>query len=78
MAKTYVATSIGPNHDIDIQVDGQGGITGWVLKGEVNYGEMGRGEILDIWPLLTPDQRATLQGIYDWMRQAFNDHFIGP
>lgn len=77
MAKTYTAQSVNPNHDIDVNVDDAGNITGWTLSAEVNFGAMGRTEELDIWPLLTPAQKETLQTAYNRMREIFRKHLLG-
>lgn len=80
MAKTYTATSVEPNHDIDVQVDDSGNITSWIVKGEVDYSNgvdtIRRGGSVDVWPQMNPGEKATLKLAYDKMVQRFNDAFL--
>jgi hypothetical protein len=77
MAKTFVAQSVGRNHDWDFSVDEDGNITAFVVRSEVNYGTMGMTEQLDLWPLLDERQKAKLQRGYDQVAKAFNAYFLG-
>ncbi len=76
MAKTYTAQSVGKNHDWDFSVDEDGKITALTIKGEVNYGEMGKMESLDIWPALNATQKSRLQQAFDQAGQWFNNQFL--
>jgi len=78
MAKTYVAQSVGKNHDWDFSVDEAGQITGLNISAEVDYtGDVRRGEVLDIWPVLNATQKAQIQTAYDLVAQWFNAQFLG-
>lgn len=76
MAKTYTAQSVGKNHDYDFSVDNDGKITKLAIKAEVNYGEMGREEKVDVWGELTQGEKNETQRLYDIHAQLFNAHFL--
>lgn len=75
--KTYTAQSVGPNHDWDFVTDDQGAITALNIQGEVNYGEMGRTETINIWPALNQTQKDQLQVAYNQIAQYFRNQFVG-
>ena len=75
--KTYTAQSVSKNHDWDFSVDDDGNITKLVIKSEVNYGEMGMMEELDIWKLLNESQKSQMQSIYNKVAQVFNKQILG-
>lgn len=79
MVKTYTAQSVGKNHDWDFTVDEDSGqITSLKISAEVDYtGGVRRGEVLDIWSVLTNTQKAKIQSAYDNARQWFNNQFLG-
>ena len=76
MVKTYTAQSIAANHNWQFVFADGGEISGLVIKGEVNYGSMGKVETLDIWPHLTPAQQAQIQNAYNAVRTWFNKQFL--
>ncbi len=77
MGKTYTAQSVSRNHDWDYTVDDNYNITALVIRAEVNYGEMGRVESLDVWPLLNPGEKTVAQQAYNRVKQIYDAHFLG-
>jgi len=76
MAKIYTAQSVAANHNWQFVFSDGGDISGLVIKGEVNYGSMGKIEQLDIWPHLSAAQKAQIQNAYNAVRTWFNNQFL--
>jgi len=76
MVKTYIAQSASKNHDWNFSVDDTGNVTKMMIRAEINYGSMGRMEEIDIWGLLTDDQKVAAQAAYDKVAQIFNNEFL--
>ena len=77
MAKTFIAQSVGKNHDWDFSVDNEGNITAMNVRSEVNYGTMGMTESIDIWKLLNDIQKSQMQKVYDKVAEVFNKEILG-
>ena len=77
MAKTYIAQSIGKNHDWDFSVDDDGNITALTVRAEVNYGSMGMTESRDIWSSLNEGKKQQIRVVYNQVRQWFDNQFLG-
>ena len=76
MGKTYKAQSLVSSLNMAIAVDGVGNVTAVKVSGEVNFGDMGREETLDIWPLITEAQKVHMQQIYEGIGHLFRKHIL--
>lgn len=58
-------TAIGLHGEMSLKLTGEkGALTGLTATAEVNYGEVGLQETVELLPGLTQVEQATLQGLY--------------
>lgn len=75
MAKTLTAQNISSISSIEFQVE-SGVVTGLAIGAEVNYGELGLLQRLELWPSLTLAQRTAAQMFYNNLLGKAQAHFL--
>lgn len=76
MPKTYTAQSITHINPIQV-IRTEGVVTGLVVNCDVNYGELGMQQEVDIWEDLTPTQKTKVVSIYNFIKAKVEDYFLG-
>lgn len=77
MPKTYVAQKISNLSGVSFAADEEGKLTSIITVCEVNYGEMGQMETVDILPLLTDSEKQKAQVFYDKVMQKVTQAILG-
>jgi hypothetical protein len=70
-AKAWVVQSVSDPQGIQI-VAAAGQVTGFLVTVNVNLGDRGLQDMVDLWPLMSASQKATIQGIYQTVKNALS------
>ena len=76
MPKTFVAKNIANISNVAFSVDEAGKITAIAVTCEVNFGEMGLSQTVDVWSNLTAAQKTDAQSFYDRLKAILKKEFI--
>ena len=76
MPKTFVAKNIANISNIAFSIDDAGKVTAINVACDVNFGEMGLSQTVDIWPSLTAAQKMDAQSFYDRLKAILKKEFI--
>ena len=76
MSKTFIAKNIASIQNIAFNVNEAGKITAIAVTCEVNFGEMGLSQAVDIWPSLTAAQKMAAQSFYNRLKAILKKQLI--
>jgi len=76
MPKTFSARNIAGISNVAFNVDEAGKITAIEVTCEVNFGEMGLFQMVDIWSSLTAAQKMGTQSFYNRLKAILKKEFI--
>ena len=76
MPKTFVAKNIANISDIAFSIDDAGKVTAIKVACEVNFGEMGLSQTVDIWPGLTAAQKTAAQSFHNALKAIITKQLI--
>ena len=76
MPKTFIAKNIAGIQNIAFSIDDAGKITAIAVTCEVNFGEMGLSQAVDIWPSLTAAQKTAAQGFHNALKAIITKQLI--
>ena len=76
MPKTFVAKNIANISNVAFSVDEAGKITAIAVTCEVNFGEMGLSQTVDVWPGFTAAQKMAAQSFYDRLKAIITKQLI--
>ena len=76
MPKTFSAKNIANISNIAFSVDDAGKVTAINVACDVNFGEMGLSQTVDIWPGLTAAQKVAAQSFYKRLKTILKKKFI--
>ena len=76
MPKTFIAKNIASIQNIAFSIDDAGKVTAINVAGEVNFGEMGLSQMVDVWSSLTAAQKMDAQSFYDRLKAILKKEFI--
>ena len=77
MAKTLVAQNVANMNAINFAVDKEGKLTAITVVCEVNYGELGMMETVDVFPSLNDGEKAVAQKFYDKAKNKVEAIILG-
>ena len=76
MSKTFIAKNIASIQNIAFSLDDAGKVTAINVACEINFGEMGLSQTVDVWPSLTAAQKMAAQSFYDRLKAILKKEFI--
>ena len=76
MPKTFSAKNIANISNIAFNVDEAGKITAIAVICEVNFGEIGLSQTVDVWPSLTLMQKIAAQDFHNALKAIITKQFI--
>ena len=76
MPKTFVAKNIANISNVAFSVDEAGKITAIAVTCEVNFGEMGLSQTVDICPSLTAAQKTAAQDFHNALKAIITKQLI--
>ena len=76
MPKTLIAKNIAGIQNIAFSIDDAGKVTAINVACEVNFGEMGLSQTVDIWPSLTFAQKTAAQGFHNGLKAVITKQLI--
>ena len=76
MPKTFIAKNIASIQNIAFSIDDAGKVTAINVACEVNFGEMGLSQTVDIWPGLTAAQRTAAQSFNNRLKAIIMKQLI--
>ena len=76
MPKTLIAKNIAGIQNIAFSLDDAGKVTAIKVACEVNFGEMGLSQMVDVWSSLTAAQKMAAQSFYDRLKAILKKEFI--
>ena len=76
MPKTFIAKNIASIQNIAFSIDDAGKVTAIKVACEVNFGEMGLSQKVDIWPSLTLAQKIAAQGFHNGLKAVITKQLI--
>ena len=76
MPKTFIAKEIANISNVAFNVDGAGKITAIAVTCEVNFGEMGLSQTVDVWPGFTAAQKTAAQSFHNKLKAIITKQFI--
>ena len=76
MSKTFIAKNIANISNIAFNVDEAGKVTAINVACEINFGEMGLSQTVDIWPSLTLAQKTAAQGFHNALKAIITKQLI--
>ena len=76
MPKTFSGKSIANISNIAFNVNEAGKITAIAATCEVNFGEMGLSQTVDVWSSLTAAQKMAAQSFYNRLKAILKKEFI--
>ena len=76
MPKTFIAKNIASIQNIAFNIDDGGKVTAINVACEINFGEMGLSQAVDVWPSLTAAQKMAAQSFYDRLKAILKKEFI--
>ena len=74
--KTFSARNIANIFNVAFNVDEAGKITTIEVTCEVNFGEMGLSQMVDVWSSLTTAQKMAAQSFYNRLKAILKKQFI--
>ncbi len=75
-AKALTAQNIHSISNVRFVTEGPA-VTGIMVDCEVNYGTRGLNEQIDVWPLLTFDEKVSAQLLYESIGKSLDQEFLG-
>ena len=76
MPKTFSAKNIASIQNIAFNVDEAGKVTAINVACDVNFGEMGLSQMVDVWSSLTAAQKMGVQSFYNRLKAILKKEFI--
>ena len=76
MPKNFRARNIASIQNIAFSIDDAGKVTAINVACEVNFGEMGLSQTVDIWPSLTLAQKTAAQGFHNALKAIITKQLI--
>ena len=76
MPKTMIAKNIASIGNIAFSAGSDGKLTAITVTCELNFGEMGVSQMVDIWTDLTLSQKTVAQNFYDRLKTILGAKFI--
>ena len=76
MPKTFVVKNVANISNVAFSIDDAGKVTAINVACDVNFGEMGLSQMVDIWPSLTAAQKMAAQSFYARLKAILKKKFI--
>ena len=76
MPKTFSAKNIASIQNIAFSIDDAGKVTAINVACDVNFGEMGLSQMVDVWSSLTAAQKMAAQSFYERVKAILKKEFI--
>ena len=76
MPKTFVAKNVANISNIAFSIDDAGKVTAIKVACEINFGEMGLSQTVDVWPSLTAAQKMAAQSFYYRLKAILKEQLI--
>ena len=76
MPKTFSAKNVANISNIAFSIDDAGKITAINVACEINFGEMGLSQTVDVWPSLTAAQKMAAQSFYYRLKAILKKQLI--
>ena len=76
MPKTLIAKNIASIQNIAFSIDDAGKVTAIKVACEINFGEMGLSQTVDVWSSLTAGQKMAGQNFYNRLKAILKKQLI--